>query len=185
MYLRESDHASLPHSSLLADNYVSLTTRHYPGFGGVSGKEPLPRRTHSCLSGYSCNLPRTTPTAKQVERDRGRVCGCCLILVSLCRDRGSSLLRRRQSSFPNHSGTKVWPPPLHTATYHTPSPALRGSQHTQREDTGFTHAQNIEPVTFRPPEAFANDLSPEATWRPTGKSVMKKDFSVPSQHSVS
>ena len=50
------------------------------------------------------------------------------------------------------------------------------SQYTQREESGFTHAQNIEPITFRPCEAFSNDLSPLTTWRPTGHSIMKKDF---------
>ena len=77
------------------------------------------------------------------------------------------------------------PTPAHPLPVPLPSPTgVRGSQHTCREDTGFTHAQNIEPVTFRPPEAFANNLSPLTTWRPTGRSLMKKDFPLPSQLTV-
>ena len=70
------------------------------------------------------------------------------------------------------------PPPSSTLT------GKQGSLHTHREDTGFTHAQNIEPVTFRPPEAFNDDLSPQTTWRPTGRSVMKRDFPLPTQLTV-
>lgn len=61
---------------------------------------------------------------------------------------------------------------------------LEGSCHSNREETGFTHAQNTEPITFRPSQAFS-DLSPSAAWRPTGHSVMKRDFTQHSQNTVS
>ena len=53
------------------------------------------------------------------------------------------------------------------------------SRHSPKEESGFTHAQNIEPVTFRPKENHGGELPGHVTWRPTGKSVMKKDFSTP------
>jgi protein phosphatase 1 regulatory subunit 32 len=57
---------------------------------------------------------------------------------------------------------------------------LESSSHSLREETGFTHAQSTEPITFRPPQAFSN-LLPLASWRPTGCSVMKRDFTKHSQ----
>ena len=69
--------------------------------------------------------------------------------------------------------------------YNGQPPALHGSSHSYSEDTGFTHAQNIDPITFRPPETFVNDLSPQVTWRPTGSTVMRKDFTAPPQLTVS
>jgi protein phosphatase 1 regulatory subunit 32 len=57
---------------------------------------------------------------------------------------------------------------------------IESSSHSLREETGFTHAQSTEPITFRPPQAFSN-LLPLASWRPTGCSVMKRDFTKHSQ----
>ncbi len=50
------------------------------------------------------------------------------------------------------------------------------SHYTRKEDTGFTHAVNIEPVTYRPTECHASELPSHVTWRPTGRSIAKGDF---------
>ena len=56
---------------------------------------------------------------------------------------------------------------------------LESSRHSQKEESGFTHAHNVEPVTFRPHENFGGEFPSHVTWRPTGRSVMKKDFNPP------
>lgn len=45
-----------------------------------------------------------------------------------------------------------------------------------KEDTGFTHAYNVEPITFRPNECHVTNLPGHVTWRPTGQSLMKRDY---------
>ena len=56
---------------------------------------------------------------------------------------------------------------------------LESSRHTHKEKSGFTHAHNSEPVTFRPHENFTGSLPGHMTWRPTGSSIMKNDFYEP------
>ena len=62
---------------------------------------------------------------------------------------------------------------------------LESSRHSQKEESGFTHAQNIEPVTFRPHENYGGEFPGHVTWRPTGRSIMKKDFNSPHYMKVS
>jgi hypothetical protein len=62
---------------------------------------------------------------------------------------------------------------------------LASSRHSQKEESGFTHANNVEPVTFRPHENFGGEFSGHVTWRPTGRSIMKKDFNPPKYMKVS
>ena len=62
---------------------------------------------------------------------------------------------------------------------------LHSSKHSQKEESGFTHAHNIEPVTFRPRENFGGELPGYMTWRPTGRSMMKNDFNSPYYMKVS
>ena len=50
------------------------------------------------------------------------------------------------------------------------------SYHTRREDTGFTHAYNVEPITYRPTECHTGEIPDHVTWRPTGRSITKGDF---------
>ena len=59
------------------------------------------------------------------------------------------------------------------------------SEFSRKEDSGFTHNQSRNPVTFQPQEAYLGDFSPVFTWRPTGTSVMKHDFHTPSLPTVS
>lgn len=42
--------------------------------------------------------------------------------------------------------------------------------------SGYSHAVNIEPITYRPTECHNNDLPGYITWRPTGHTIMKEDF---------
>lgn len=44
------------------------------------------------------------------------------------------------------------------------------------EGTGFTHAYNVEPITFIPADPHKNDKPGWHTGRPTGISIMKTDF---------
>ena len=52
-----------------------------------------------------------------------------------------------------------------------------------KEKSGFTHAQNVEPVTFRPHENYGCEIP--YTWRPTGTSIMRQDFFNPHYLKVS
>jgi len=45
-----------------------------------------------------------------------------------------------------------------------------------KEGSGFTHAYNNEPITYRPNECFASKNPFWTTWRPTATSVMKMSF---------
>lgn len=50
------------------------------------------------------------------------------------------------------------------------------SFHSRVEDSGYTQAYNNEPVTFRPFENHDGEVPGYITWRPTGRSIMKRDF---------
>ena len=50
------------------------------------------------------------------------------------------------------------------------------SANTLKETSGYSHSFNIEPVTYRPTECHSGEVPGEFTWRPTGKSLTKKDF---------
>ena len=50
------------------------------------------------------------------------------------------------------------------------------SMHTNKEESGFTHACNQEPITYRPTECHAGGLPGHLTWRPTGHSITRVDF---------
>lgn len=63
--------------------------------------------------------------------------------------------------------------------------ALESSRHSNKEESGFTHATNVEPVTFRPRESHTGDLPGDITWRPTGSSIMKNNFRQPLYSKVS
>lgn len=59
--------------------------------------------------------------------------------------------------------------------YSNHSSGLKSSPFSRIEDSGFTQINN-EPVTFRPRENHGGELPGFMTWRPTGRSTMKKDF---------
>lgn len=59
------------------------------------------------------------------------------------------------------------------------SDGVRMSSNSNKEESGFTHAWNVEPVTFRPTENHSGGVPGELTWRPTGRSVMSHDFCQP------
>ena len=50
------------------------------------------------------------------------------------------------------------------------------SGHSNKEESGFTHACSVEPITHRPNENHVGGFPATATWRPTGYSVTKQDF---------
>ena len=53
---------------------------------------------------------------------------------------------------------------------------LVGSGHSNKEESGFTHACNVEPITHRPNENHTGDFPTSATMRPTGYSITKQDY---------
>ena len=71
---------------------------------------------------------------------------------------------------PSHPHTLTSSHP-HTLT------GVESSVHSHKEKSGFTHARNVEPVTFRPHENYGRGFP--YMWRPTGTSIMRQDFSSP------
>lgn len=63
-----------------------------------------------------------------------------------------------------------------------PRKGFRGSEptaastHSRQEKSGYVHSFNIEPLTYRPTECHNGEIPGTYTWRPTGSSIMKKDY---------
>jgi len=178
-YNRRIDELDNPNMGrLLTDNYDSVTQKHFRASKGSDGRDPLPKQVYMRKSGFVHNIRPTVPTTQQVRsvfvdtKNQGVVY-----------PNAKPYLHDIQGKDPVSSENAGFGPKF-MSTENKASfkgiPSKRVDLSTKivgpKEDTGFTSAYNVEPITFKPNEAHDGRLPGWYTWRPTGTSLMKTDF---------
>ncbi|XP_064397724.1 stabilizer of axonemal microtubules 4-like [Halichondria panicea] len=145
---------------LLRANYHTHTQSEYAGYRMPQGSDPFPGKVTPFMSGYAHNTPTTLPTTRQV------------------------------AGYPHHglhkhpvATEKAMSTEYNTRFLRQPFREQHGpnsSSHSNKEESGFTHAHTIEPITYRPHDNHTGELPGHVTWRPTGFSLMKSSFRPPS-----
>ena len=176
----------LPYSyfrELLADNYSSSNTKHFQPYQGSYGTDNFPNsHVHMIKSGFVRDVPRTLPLQQQVRT-------VCYDPRHATKAKTCSFLYHLQNKDPIERENNYYGPSFMSTENHThfigePSQRMDTSTKTvgRKEGSGFVHAYNNEPITYRPNECFDGAYPGWCTWRPTSRSVMKKAFK-PSQNS--
>jgi len=166
---------------LLNDNYESVTKQSFRPSHGPNGREPLPDQTWQVGSGFVRQKPTTIPTQNQVR-------GVCIDTRAATapadfRPRGKPHLHKIHPKDPVELENAGYGPGYMTTENHV---QFRGEQPDRsdlasrtvgaKEGSGFTHAHNVEPISFHPDYAFKGDMPGFMTNRPTGISIMNTDF---------
>ncbi|XP_074662941.1 stabilizer of axonemal microtubules 4-like [Tubulanus polymorphus] len=166
---------------IVAKNYLSITKKHFLPYAGADGKEPLPNSVHQVESGFIREKPITNPTSKEVKNTfiDTRIASAPANILP----RAKPLLHKLQGKDPVEAEHGGFGPGFMTTETHEkfqgkPSVRMDVSRKTvgPNEETGFTHASNVEPITFQPNSPFKGDLPGWYTHRPTGISIMKTAF---------
>lgn len=184
-YSRKLDELDNPAMGrLLTDNYSSITKNHFLASKGSDGHDPYSRSLYlKPDSGFVKDVPVTIPRQRQVKgvhvdtNASGTVYPYHRPLLHSLKEK-NPIGRENSGHGPSYMSTEC-----HTRFRGTPSQRMDTSTKTvgYKEGSGFTHAYNDEPVTYRPTEAHDGRTDPRFTWRPTGTSIMKTHF-LPSQH---
>jgi len=178
-YSRKLDELNNPTMGhLLEKNYTPTTKDHFQATQGSDGRDPFSNNVHMVKSGFVKDKPRTLPTSHQVNRvhvdtrHNGTVY-----------PREKPILHLIKSKDPVEQENSLHGPRFMSTESYT---KFDGTQSIIRdtsilsvgpkEDTGFTHAQNIEPITYRPNESYEGVNSQWSIWRPTGSSMMKTSY---------
>ncbi|KAL5010449.1 hypothetical protein ScPMuIL_012754 [Solemya velum] len=181
-YSKKLDERDNPTMSNICDkNYHSMTELHFQPYQGSRGNESLPFNVHQVGSGFIRQKPITTPTNKEVRQvfiDTRAASAPAAILP-----RANPLLHKLQGKDPVEMencgyGPKYMLSETKQRFRGLPSERMDISHKTlgPKEETGFTHAFNVEPVTFKPNDPHKNERPGWWTHRPIGVSVMKTSF---------
>lgn len=171
--------------NILSKNYKTVTKLDFVPSTGNTGKEAFPQSVHQTGSGFIRQKPVTTPYADEVKStfiDTRALRGPNDILP-----KHQPLLHSLRSRDPVELENSGYGPRyMRTETQERfkglPSERnMAGSLFGHKEESGFTHGKNIEPITFQADNSHRNDVPGAYTNRPTGGSVMKRDF-MPSQY---
>nr|XP_058963172.1 protein phosphatase 1 regulatory subunit 32-like [Pocillopora verrucosa]XP_058963173.1 protein phosphatase 1 regulatory subunit 32-like [Pocillopora verrucosa] len=164
---------------LLTDNYASITKKHFLPSKGSGGSDPFSRGLYmTATSGFVKDIPVTIPRSRQVSdvhidtRAKGTVYPFHRPLLHTLKQK-DPISRENAFHGPSYMSTES-----HTSFLGKPSQRMDTSTKSvgYKEGSGFTHAYNDEPITFNPMEAHEGIRDPRWTHRPTGFSIMKKDF---------
>ena len=162
---------------LVADNYNSVTQKHFQRTKGADGTEPLPRDIHRESSGFLKGTHKTTATSKDAYSVFKNPASTGFITKPpvlhrltnkdpIARENNNNgptyFSSENRSQFCNKQGQQ-----LMDTTSKTLGP---------KEGSGFSRAKNLEPVTFRPDECHDGAYPPWCTMRPTGTSLTKTSF---------
>ncbi|XP_013385451.1 protein phosphatase 1 regulatory subunit 32 [Lingula anatina] len=182
-YSRRLDDVDNPAMArLIAKNYHSVTELAFQPYKvSSSGKDPLPMSVYQAGSGFIRQKPITAPTSRAVQ--------------SVCIDtrmsnasadilpRYKPLLHKIQSKDAVELENSGYGPGFMTTETKErfkgqPSERMDTTMKTlgPNEETGFTHAYNVEPVTYHPGSPYKGDRPGYITDRPTGRSIMKTHF---------
>jgi len=166
---------------IVADNYHSITEKHYRPYEGPTGREPLPNSCKQVPSGFVRQKPLTIPTSDEVM-------GVCMNtrVASAPADimpRHRPHLHKIQAKDPVEGENGGYGPAYMTTETHQ---KFKGQQPDRsdisrksighKEGSGFVHGQNDEPITFNPDKAYRSDVPGWLTSRPTGVSIFTTDY---------
>eukprot|EP00105_Crassostrea_gigas_P022711 XP_011442325.1 PREDICTED: protein phosphatase 1 regulatory subunit 32 isoform X1 [Crassostrea gigas] len=171
-------------SKICAKNYHSVTELHYQPYKENSGTEPLPGNVHQKGSGFVRQKPITNPTIREVNG---------VFIDTRAATAPSDILPKSKPRL--HTLRAKDPVELENGGY-GPKYMLSETKHQfvgeqpdrkihvdltnktvgPHEESGFTHAYNVEPITYIPGSPHKNERPGWATGRPTGISIMKTDF---------
>ena len=160
---------------LLVDNYSSSNKIQFQSHQGSYGNDSLPKDVHVVKSGFVRDVPQTLPPYHQVR-------SACYDMNYLLKEKQApSYLFSLQNKDPIESENNYHGPGFMTTENHTwfvKQQNIDTSEKTfgLKQGSGFTHAYNNEPITYRPNECFDSKYPSWKTWRPTATSVMKMSF---------
>jgi len=181
-YSRRLDEVDNPVlGEMLSTNYVSSHENQFKPNKGPSGKEELPQYAFTKKSGFVRDIPKTLPTAMEVKE---AVHNPLTIQPTKCR----SLLYQTTHKDPidnenDFNGPSYFSTENRMRYLGKPSERMDTSNKTvgYKEGSGFIHAFNIEPITYRPNENFHGRFRSIYTNRPTTNSIMKSSFQTTEQ----
>lgn len=166
---------------IVADNYHSVTEKGFQPYAGPTGKEPLPNQLTQVGTGFVRQKPLTVPTHDDVLRVAidTRVAGAPQDILP----RHKPHLHKIQSKDPVELENGGYGPAFMT----TETSSKYVGQQPDRSDvtrrsvgysegSGFTHAYNVEPITYHPDHAHHGDVPGYYTDRPTGVSIMETHY---------
>lgn len=166
---------------IVADNYHTITERSFRPLTVLNGTEAFPNAGKQAGSGFVRERPLHIPTFSDVK-------DVCLAakLKSAPADilpRHRAYLQKIQPKNPIELENLGYGPGCNTTET---SVRFRGEQPDRsdlnrksigfKEDSGFTHNHNVEPVQFHPDYAFQGDAPGYLTDRPTGLTITKTHF---------
>lgn len=166
---------------LLKDNYESVTEKCFQPSQGPNGCEPLPDQTYQAGSGFVRQKPVNIPTQAQVQ-------GVCIdtrvaSAPAAVMPRHKPHLHKIIAKDPVELENAGYGPGYMTTENHV---QFKGEQPGRpdvtrksvggKEGSGFTHAYNVEPISFHPDYAHKGEWPGYMTGRPTGHSIQTTDY---------
>ncbi|KAK3096952.1 hypothetical protein FSP39_005069 [Pinctada imbricata] len=168
-------------ANICSKNYHTVTELHFQPYKENNGAEPLPGNVHQVGSGFIRQKPITYPTEREVKGVfiDTRAATAPMDILPKAKPRLHTL---RPKDMVEDENTGYGPKYMVSETkqkYIGDQPErmdLTNKTVGPSEETGFTHAYNVEPITFIPGQPHKNELPGWATGRPTGVSIFKTDF---------
>ncbi|CAH1799400.1 unnamed protein product [Owenia fusiformis] len=166
---------------IVADNYHTVTEKHFQPYNTPTGTEPLPNACYQVPSGFVRQKPITNPTMQEVRQtyiDTKSAYAPNDILP-----KHQAHLQKIQSKDPIAAENSSHGPGYMTTETHVRfngEPSDRSGVQNKdvgpKEGSGFTNAYNIEPITFHAGSPHKGEIPGWATDRPTGHSIMHTHF---------
>ncbi|KAI6652789.1 Protein phosphatase 1 regulatory subunit 32-like isoform X2 [Oopsacas minuta] len=169
----------------------ALSGQPRPAHGDCPAFLQLPTTTYQTDMGYTKDIPSTRPFHNNVqsvhvdtrEQGPGQVLGVKLPHQAEPQGRFVKTRVEEENSglgpFAFSTEQKAaYTQKSNRFSYEGPRRLMLGG----KEETGFTHSKQIEPITFRRHEALIGNERGTTTTRPTSRSAMKDDFHVSSAH---
>jgi protein phosphatase 1 regulatory subunit 32 len=167
---------------IVADNYHTITERSFRPYTGPTGSEALPNSIYHAGSGFIRTKPIHNPTHNEA------LSSCIAAKVASAPPvdilpRHKPHLHKIQRKDPVELENGGYGPGCMTTETSerfkgqpADQPDLFHKSIGDKEHSGFTHNQNIEPVTFHPDYAYRGDAPGYLTPRPTGLAVTDTHF---------
>ncbi|XP_072045830.1 stabilizer of axonemal microtubules 4-like [Amphiura filiformis] len=169
---------------ILRNNYTTITKKHFLPSADSTGCDPLPSHMSQVGSGFTRQLPITTPTLNNVRsvcvdtRNHGPGPSISGVLP-----RHRPLLHKLRAKDPLSLENAGHGPGFMTTENkvgYKGTQSIRADTSTKtvgkKEGSGYTHAYNVEPITFHSGSPHKNQYPGFYTDRPTGRSMMKTAF---------
>ncbi|XP_041354755.1 protein phosphatase 1 regulatory subunit 32-like [Gigantopelta aegis] len=167
-------------SQICAQNYHTMTELDFQRYRENTGSEVLPFHVKQVDTGFVQGKPVTIPLEKEVKGVfiNTRVASAPSDILPRGRPRLETLQPKNPIDLENNA---YGPSYMSTETKEKFKSPVATSMPSYKivcpkEDTGFTQAYNIEPITFNPNQTHSGETPSWMTTRPTGISIMKSHF---------